>query len=85
MFSVVVHVRNKFLILTTLTYNNTILFHNYFIPVHSLMFVIRSWPPFSYFEYFPFQWTFYYQPVYVIMSDHMTKVGNFLFFIVRIM
>ena len=37
---------------------------------------LRSWPSSA---YFPLQWTLQYQPVDVVTSDHMTKVGNFSF------
>ena len=43
---------------------------------------LRSWPSSA---YFPLEWTLQYQPKNVVTSDHVTKVGNFLFFIVGIM
>ena len=37
---------------------------------------IRSWPSSA---YFPLQWTIQYQPVDVVLSDHVTEVGHCYF------
>ena len=51
-------------------------FYNYLRP-------LRSWPSSA---SFPLQWTLQQQPVDVVTSDHVTKVGNFSFlFFVGIM
>ena len=48
----------------------------YSCPFCDICHALRSWPSSA---YCPLQRTFQYQPVDVVTSDHVTKVGNFSF------
>ena len=45
----------------------------------SILWCLSSTPFLAFLCFFPLQWTFQYHPVDVVLSGHVTKVGNFSF------